>query len=302
MNQDTVAASMAKKLGQSKGEFLLESTGSMAVKVAKSETIIVKETKEWLKEQKIVDLEALDKLPRDANIRRSDTILLIKNLPATAKEAEVKEIFERYGSLERFIVSPFNTLAIAEYSKSGQAAVAMKNLAYHKVNYVTPIYLEYSPLGFFVDKKKAAAAKVEYLESCSSESEDSEKEVDEKEKQQRQIFVKNLNFDTTEAQLEIVFKEAKISGKVKSVKIVRRADNQQSRGYGFIEVDSKACAEKAVKKLQNFLLDEHALKLSLSTKRVTETEEAQKKQKVLKKRTGKEQSKISGEQGIVEST
>jgi len=41
---------MAKKLGQSKGEFLLEATGSMAVKVAKSETIIIKETKEWLKE------------------------------------------------------------------------------------------------------------------------------------------------------------------------------------------------------------------------------------------------------------
>ena len=57
------------------------------------------------------------------------------------------------------------------------------------------------------------------------------------------------------------------------MKIVRRTDTQQSRGYGFIEVDSKAAAEKAVKKLQNFLLDDHALKLSLSTKRITETEE-----------------------------
>lgn len=41
MNQDTVASSMAKKLAQSKGEFLLESNQSMAVKVAKSETIII---------------------------------------------------------------------------------------------------------------------------------------------------------------------------------------------------------------------------------------------------------------------
>ena len=57
------------------------------------------------------------------------------------------------------------------------------------------------------------------------------------------------------------------------MKIVRRTDTQQSRGYGFIEVDSKAAAEKAVKKLQNFLLDDYALKLSLSTKRITETEE-----------------------------
>ena len=37
--------------------------------------------------------------------------------------------------------------------------------------------------------------------------------------------------------LEQLFKEAKI-GKVRAVKIVRRSDTQQSRGYGFIEVDS----------------------------------------------------------------
>lgn len=78
------------------------------------------------------------------------------------------------------------------------------------------------------------------------------------------------------------------------MKIVRRTDTQQSRGYGFIEVDSKAAAEKAVKKLQNFLLDDHALKLSLSTKRITETEETQTKEKVLKKRTAKEASKAQG--------
>ena len=77
----------------------------------------------------------------------------------------------------------------------------------------------------------------------------------------------------------------RIGGEIKSVKIVRRTDNQQSRGYGFVEVDSKAAAEKAVKKLQNFLLDDHALKLSLSTKKVTEAENEKAKAKVLKKRT-----------------
>lgn len=46
-----------------------------------------------------------------------------------------------------------------------------------------------------------------------------------------------------------MFKNARLGGEVKSVKIVRRTDNQQSRGYGFVEVDSKAAAEKAVKKL-----------------------------------------------------
>eukprot|EP00353_Schmidingerella_taraikaensis_P015343 CAMPEP_0185622900 /NCGR_PEP_ID=MMETSP0436-20130131/59511_1 /TAXON_ID=626734 ORGANISM="Favella taraikaensis, Strain Fe Narragansett Bay" /NCGR_SAMPLE_ID=MMETSP0436 /ASSEMBLY_ACC=CAM_ASM_000390 /LENGTH=67 /DNA_ID=CAMNT_0028264749 /DNA_START=486 /DNA_END=689 /DNA_ORIENTATION=+ len=50
---------------------------------------------------------------------------------------------------------------------------------------------------------------------------------------------------------------------------------------------SKA-AEKAVKRLQNMLLDDHAVKLSLSTKAITESEEQKKKEKVLKKRKANE--------------
>jgi multiple RNA-binding domain-containing protein 1 len=94
----------------------------------------------------VIDFEALDRNPR-ASCKRSDTVILIKNIPATAKEAELKELFERYGSLVRFLVSPFNTLAIAEYADSSQARSALKNLAYHKVNFITPIYLEMAPTG-----------------------------------------------------------------------------------------------------------------------------------------------------------
>ena len=111
-------------------------------------------------------------MPRDsATCKRSDTILLIKNLPYTVKETELKEVFDRYGSIVRFMMSPFNTLAIVEYAKSGQAIAAMKNLAYYKINYLTPIYLEYAPVGFIKENKPSKkAAKVEFLES-DSESE-----------------------------------------------------------------------------------------------------------------------------------
>lgn len=159
MNQDTVAASMAKQLNQSKGEYLdRDQKSSMAVKMAKAETIIINQTKEWLQQQKVIDFDALDRNPR-ASCTRSDTVILIKNIPATAKEAELKELFERYGSLKRFMVSPFNTLAIAEYSDTTQAHSAMKNLAYHKVNFLTPIYLEMAPTGFFKVKAAKKAGK-----------------------------------------------------------------------------------------------------------------------------------------------
>lgn len=50
MNQDTVATSMAKKLGVEKNELLNRDRGNMAVNMAKAETIIINQTKEWLKD------------------------------------------------------------------------------------------------------------------------------------------------------------------------------------------------------------------------------------------------------------
>ena len=73
---------------------------------------------------------------------------MVKNIPYTVKENELRELFERYGSLKRFLISPFNTLAIAEYSSKSNARAALKGLAYHKVNYIAPIYLEFAPKGF----------------------------------------------------------------------------------------------------------------------------------------------------------
>jgi hypothetical protein len=61
----------------------------------------------------------------------------------------------------------------------------MRNLAYYKVNYLTPIYLEYAPIGTLSQSKQVA--------------QDSDSEIEEvKDRQQRQIFVKNLNFNTRE--------------------------------------------------------------------------------------------------------
>jgi RNA recognition motif-containing protein len=67
--------------------------------------------------------------------------------------------------------------------------------------------------------------------------------------------------------LEQVFKEASTEGKpfkIISCKIVRNTKTQLSRGYGFVELDSREAAERAIKKLQNFLLEDHALKLSIA--------------------------------------
>ena len=72
---------------------------------------------------------------------------MVKNIAATVKDTELRDIFERYGNLVRLLISPFNTLAIVEYSQAKQAETAMRSLAYYKINFLTPIYLEYAPVG-----------------------------------------------------------------------------------------------------------------------------------------------------------
>lgn len=63
MNQDTVATSMAKKLGIEKSGLLDREKGNMAVNMAKAEAIIVNQTREWLRDQGI-DLEKFEAIPR----------------------------------------------------------------------------------------------------------------------------------------------------------------------------------------------------------------------------------------------
>jgi multiple RNA-binding domain-containing protein 1 len=78
----------------------------------------------------------------------------------------------------------------------------MKNLAYHKFNYVMPLYLEYAPLSMARDHQKDAKKNKSEKEEPVVEAPFEVKELDEQQKQERTIFVKNLNFSTTDEMLE----------------------------------------------------------------------------------------------------
>jgi multiple RNA-binding domain-containing protein 1 len=91
-----------------------------------------------------IDLDFFDTISRK-ECKRSRKIMLIKNIPYTTKEKDLHEIFSRYGELARLEISPFNTLAIVEYVSAMQAQAAAKNLAYYKINYIMPIYIEFAP-------------------------------------------------------------------------------------------------------------------------------------------------------------
>jgi RNA recognition motif-containing protein len=60
------------------------------------------------------------------------------------------------------------------------------------------------------------------------------------------IFVGNLSPDVSDQELEDAFAKY---GKVRTTKIIRDMFTQQSKGFGFVEINDKNDAETAIKEL-----------------------------------------------------
>jgi len=84
-------------------------------------------------------------------VKRSRTILFLKNIPYSAKEADIREYLERYGVVKRLMFSPFNTLGIVEYEGEKQAKNAIKKLQNTVIKNL-PLYLEYAPIGVKIEE------------------------------------------------------------------------------------------------------------------------------------------------------
>jgi hypothetical protein len=63
-----------------------------------------------------------------------------------------------------------------------------------------------------------------------------------------EIYVGNLSYDMTEAQMR---KEFERFGEVKSARIITNRFNSKSKGYGFVEMPNRSEAEAAIKALHD---------------------------------------------------
>jgi cold-inducible RNA-binding protein len=59
----------------------------------------------------------------------------------------------------------------------------------------------------------------------------------------RKLFVGNLSFQTTSADLEVLFAEA---GTCESASVITDRESGRSRGFGFVEMASNEEAQKAI--------------------------------------------------------
>lgn len=73
------------------------------------------------------------------------------------------------------------------------------------------------------------------------------------------IFVRNLDPATTEAQLNTIFASY---GSVKTVTIVKDRDTDGTRGFGFVEMTNEAEAQAAIASLNGFLLNDRPIRLN----------------------------------------
>ena len=80
----------------------------------------------------------------------------------------------------------------------------------------------------------------------------------------KKIFVGNLSFDTTSAELESLFSEV---GPCESASVITDRATGRSRGFGFVEMSSAADAQKAITTLNGRELQGRTLNVSEAKER-----------------------------------
>uniref|UniRef100_J3M1B0 RRM domain-containing protein n=1 Tax=Oryza brachyantha TaxID=4533 RepID=J3M1B0_ORYBR len=274
MRQDTVVENIARKNGISKGELLDREADDLAVRIALGETHVIAETKKYLSRSG-VNVAALEELAskRNEKFKRSNHVILVKNLPYSSCEEDLATMFRKHGSLDKIILPPTRVFALVVFVEATEARHAFKKLLYTRYK-DTPLYLEWAPEDILSptstpvedDEKNVVGERIvtkaiveQTVEGVSAE------EIDPDRVESRSVFVKNLNFKTLDESLKQHFRTKLKSGSLKSAMVKKHIKNGKnvSMGFGFVEFDSVETATNVCKDLQGTVLDGHALILQL---------------------------------------
>ncbi|XWS12276.1 hypothetical protein CRYUN_Cryun37aG0075600 [Craigia yunnanensis] len=275
MRPDTVVENIVRKYGVSKSELLDREADDLAVRIALGETQVIAETKKALTNSG-VNISSLEEVAsgKSDGMKRSNHILLVKNLPYGSSDGELAKMFGKFGSLDKIVLPPTKTLALVVFLEPAEARAAYKGLAYKRYK-DAPLYLEWAPDNVLNksstsegDKKNNAAVGEHDVKRAILEQHVegiSDADIDPDRIESRSLFVKNLNFKTSEESLRNHFVELVKEGQIQSIRVKKhlKNGNQVSMGYGFIEFDSVETATNVCRDLQGTILDGHALILQL---------------------------------------
>lgn len=274
---DTVLDAIAAKLGIAKSSIVDVQSENLAMKLAVAETNLIHETKTYLEEEGVV----LDAFKH--GFERSNTLILVKNLPFDTEVGELGKIFGKFGTIGRVILPPTKAVALIEFFEVSEARLAFKSLAYSKFKHV-PLFLEWAPIQALLprntdkgalqdgsntndsnnDKSSTRAGVVRIAEAAETESTlDAPVSSFGSSTSTSTLFVKNLNFGTSSDTLKTLFSTV---GPVRSAKIATKKHGGQllSLGFGFVEFERKESLNRALDELQGHVVDGHALLLKPS--------------------------------------
>lgn len=184
---------------------------SMAVRAALAEAAVIAETKTFLKDEGVslpslqaaLEASAAAAAAADARkaaaiaggkgaaavaaaaaaaaaaavpeVTRSDRVLLVKNLPFTASQEALRDLFGRHGALARLVLPPSRAIAVVEFADARAAKRAFSGLAYTRFQRV-PLYLEWAPVGVFGDAPAPAPAPPVPAAPADAKSKDGKKD------------------------------------------------------------------------------------------------------------------------------
>lgn len=258
-------------MGISKSELLNGDDSNAAVKLALAETTVIAETKKYFEDAGI-NVEALQ--PR---VARSQTIILVKNVPYGTTIHTLTDLFASQGEIKRILLPPAGTLGVVEYKNAHEAGKAFRALAYRRLGNAV-LYLEKGPEGMFanpnaptledkqVEEKRLLAEKV----AAAAAATGADGNVDgtplrdqpaEEDEAGSTLFLKNLSFNTTTERLVSVL--SSLAGfsfaRVQTKPDPKRPGEKLSMGYGFVGFKTKDAAKRALGGLQGFEVDGHAV-------------------------------------------
>ncbi|KAE8634175.1 hypothetical protein XENTR_v10002218 [Xenopus tropicalis] len=292
MGTSSVAEVIAQKYNTSKSQVLDdEGKGSLAVRVALGETQLVQDVRRFLIENGV----SLDSFSQAAG-PRSKTVILAKNLPAGTKAAELHELFARFGDMGRVLLPEGGISAIVEFLEPTEAKRAFYKLAYTKFHHV-PLYLEWAPVNVFtcpppqkkVEQTNQVTSEEQEADTADTKEEVKEMEVEDQEEDEEEalpgctLFIKNLNFSTSEETLKEIFSKV---GAVKSCSISKKKDKSGSllpMGFGFVEYTKPEQAQKALRQLQKCTVDGHQVEIKLSERAIRAATSTERKKQNSKK-------------------
>uniref|UniRef100_A0A182PVF8 RRM domain-containing protein n=1 Tax=Anopheles epiroticus TaxID=199890 RepID=A0A182PVF8_9DIPT len=291
MGENAVAEAVAKKYGTTKEQILISSEGetSAAVRLALGETELVLEMESFLKEHGI-SLDAFN-----ANeTKRSNTVILAKNLPPGCTAADLRKLFTPFGLVGRVVLPPSAVTAVIEFLDPSEARKAFKSLAYSMFKSL-PLFLEWAPTGTFtsgpsIPPETDENSKPDATSSQTAGKTAEETAVDDSEPEDgTTLFIKNLSFNTNE---DAIRERFRCVGAIHMVQVVRSMDlsgtgRNESRGYGFIQFKRRQAADYALKNLQSVQIDGRTVELARSDRTLrTAQEGAERKKSKALKQTG----------------